>query len=339
MRNFSKIYKEDLDIVGRKAVELGELTRLGIPIPDGFVIPPSFFIEFLQLTGISKEIEEIQKLSHPAIADSILKLFQPIQKKIIHAHIPQNLAIEIHSHYRKLSGALKEQSLNIFTSPLKGKSFYFLDIKGDANLLLKIKEIWASQLHNPVAIVVTKNIKSKIKGKIITNDPLIDKKFVALAKKIQKHFYFPKDLNYVIVKDKIYITAMLPFTGKVEELPNKTVQNRRMQKVLIKGVSINPGIVTGPVKVLGENHDFTKILSGEIIVLPRLDMSTYRKIKKAKAIIIDDDLSSSYDRMLYRKDIKIPTIEGTKNAAKILQNGSVITVNGMNGEIYRGSLI
>ena len=335
--NFCDLDKADLESIGKKAYELGELKYLGILIPNGFVITTPFFKKFLDQTGISEEILEVQKISHPSIKNSMAKLFEPIKKKIMRTHIPQYLTYELHKSYKKLSGLFKEQSLNIYTSPLVGKFLQFSNVKGDANFIQKLKEIWALQIENPTPIVVQRNIKSKIKGKIITNDPLIHKKFVALAHKIQKHFYFPKVVDYAVEKNKIYITRIAPFTGEIKESPKHAVQNRKIQKVLIKGVSINPGIATGPVKILG-NNSYAQIKNGEIIILPHLNKSLVA-LNTAKAIIIDDDLSNSYDRMLYRNDIKIPTVAGTKNATKILRNGNIITVNGIDGEIYSGSLI
>lgn len=310
---FSKIYKEDLDIVGKKAVELGELTRLGIPIPDGFVITTSFFKRFLERTGIDVKI-----------------------KDIMHVPIPQDLKTEIYRSYKKLCGIFKEPSLNIFSSsPLNNKSLMFRSVKGDANLLLKIKKIWASQIHKPVAIIVQKSISSKT-GRTTTNNP--PKELVHFAYKIQKHFYFPKVLDYAIEKGKIYITAVKPFTGEVKKSPSLTWQGRKMQNVLIKGIPINHGIVTGPVKILS-NDSRLQIKNGEIIVIAQLNKSLFGKIKKAKAIVTDAILLNAHDQMLYRKNIKIPTITGAVNATKILQNANIITVNGISGEIYRGGLI
>lgn len=336
MRDFSKIYKEDLDIVGKKAVELGELTRLRIPIPDGFVITTSFFKKFLDQTGISEEILKVEKINHPAISESIEKLFDPIKKKIMHTHLPENLGLDFHKFYKKLAGPFKDQSLNIFSSsPKNNKSVVFKNVKGDANLILKIKEIWTMHINEPIAIVVAKNMSSKTKGTIITDNP--PKEVGDIAKKIQKHFYFPKVLDYVSKKGKIYVTAVRPFTGRIKKSPSQAWQNKKIKKVLIKGISINPGIVTGPVKILG-NNSRVQIKNGEIIILSHFNKSS-PVLKAAKAIIIDDDLPNSYSRMLYREDIKVPTIIRARNAAKILQNGDIITVNGVTGEIYRGSLV
>lgn len=336
MRSFSKIYKEDLDNVGKKAVELAELFRLGIPIPDGFVITTSFFKKFLKQTGIDEKIKEVQKLNHPSIQDSVKKLFNPIKKQILYTPIPGNLITELHKFYRQLAGLFKEQSLNVFSSSLNNKSVSFLNIKGDANLLLKIKEIWTMHINQPVAIIVQENIASKTKGTIITSQP--PKEMEEIARKIQKHFYFPQELDYVIEKGKIYVTGLRHFTGKVEKSQKTALQNNKTQNVLVKGISINPGIVTGPVKILSNNNRI-QIKSGEIIVISQLNKSFYGKIKKAKAIVADSTLLSSYDQMLYRKSIKIPIITDAVNATRILQNGNIITVNGINGEVYSGGLI
>lgn len=337
MKYFSKIYKEDLDNVGKKAVELAELSRLGVPIPNGFVLTTSFFKKFLDQTGISEKIKEVQELDHPAISESLGKLFDPIRKQIMQTHIPENLTLELHRFYKKLAGLFKESSLNIFSSsPSNNKSLIFKNIRGDTNLILKIKEIWADNINKPVAIVIQKNIVSKTKGIIITNNP--PKDFELIAKKIHKHFYFPQVADYVIEKNKIYITEIKPFTGVIEYKSTKTKSTvLKSKKTLIKGVPINPGIVTGPVKILSNSH--LQIKNGEIVVLPQLNKSFFPKIRKAKAIVVDAILLNSYEQMVYRKDIKIPTITGAVNATKVLQNGSVVTVNGISGEIYSGGLI
>lgn len=333
--NFSRLDNYDFDVIGKRAHDLNKLILLNISIPDGFVILPSFFKDFLQETGLDAKIKKAESLMHPAIEDSREKLFEPIKKEIMRTHLPQNLSNELQRFYRKLSGILKEQSLNIYSSSKNNKSMVFRNVKGDANLVLKIKEIWTLQLHNPVAIIIQKNIKSaswhsKNKGKLLTNDPLIsDQNLLRIAKKIQKHFYFPQEIDYVIEKDRVYITGIRPFTGIV---------GRTKRKILIKGISINPGIVTGHVKLINyRNFEDAKI--SEIIVTKSLNKSLFNKIKRAKAVVTDAVLQTSLDRLYYRKIIKAPTIIGAGNATKLLQNGNIITVNGVTGEIYSGGLI
>lgn len=281
--DFSTLHRFDLDEIGERAYELGELKYLKVPIPDGFVILPN---------------------------------------------IPHDSITELHSSYRKLAGLFKETSLDILTSPLKGKSLQFLDIKGDANFILTIKEIWALQKNNPTPIVVQKKIQSKTRGKLSAESDI--------AKKIQKHFYFPQEIDYAIQKGKIYITAVKQLTKIPEQKP--ILHSKRQQKILVKGIPVNPGVVTGSVKIL-RNQDYYRVKSSEIAVIPQLNKLLYSKISKAKAVIADSILISSYDKMMYRNNIKIPTIMGAKNALSILRNGNIVTVNGLTGEIYSGGII
>lgn len=329
MLYFSKIYREDLDSVGKKAIELSEISRLGISIPEGFVIPTYFFGKFLKQTGIEEQIKEAQELNHPSISESVDKLFEPIKKQIMHTHIPENLTLELHGFYKKLSGLLKDVSLNISSSsPKNNKSIVFKNVKGDANFILKIKEIWAENINNPVAIIVQKNIASKTKGKTATNNATCELEHI--AKKIQKHFYFPKEIDYVIDKNKIYVTGIRPLSEITNEPPISKVLHTITKKIITKGISVNARIVTGAVKLINDYN--LNVKKSEIAVMKDLDKKIYNKIKNAKGIVSDNGSH-------LKNFIKSPAILGTKNATKLLQNGTVVTLNGISGEIYLGGII
>lgn len=344
--DFSKLDKEDLESIGKSAYLLSELKYLKISIPDGFIVTTSFFEDFLEQTGIQAKITKIRKLNHPAIEDSIEKLLTPVKKEMLYAAIPQNLAIKIYNSYKKLSGVFKEPSLRVFSSTHSNKSVIFPNVKGDANLILKIKRIWSFYLENAVTIVVQKNIDSKIKGKIFTDDFSRDKlnfltedqisQLKVYAQKIQKHFYFPQELDYALVKEKIYITNVTPLTN-VSKKQEIFFSNKKIRKVLVRGISLNPGIVTGKTIIL-KDQNVTRIKNGEIVVLPKLNAPIWPEIKKAKAIVVDSLLSKGHDRMIYRKHLQFPIIHDARNATKVIQNGSIITVNGMTGDIYQGGL-
>ncbi len=329
--DLTEIYKADEELIGKKAHQLGVLQKLHVPIPEGFVITAEFFKEFLRATGIDREISKAQALDHPAISDAIKKLFAPVKEKIMRKQIPQALSIELHKFYRKLSGIFGETSFNIYSSAKDNKSILFHNIKGDANLVIKIKNILAHYLDRPFSVIVQKAFKAKNKKTIVTNDPSIDDENLSkLIRKIQRHFYFPQEIEYAVEKNKVYITSIKPFTGIIEYKPAK--------KVLIKGIPLNPGIVTGQVKIFRGNNVF-RIIGGDIIVTPKLNSSAYKAIQKARAVIIDSMLPKAIDKILYKKSIKIPTIEGAQNASILLHNGHVVTVNGITGEVYSGGLI
>jgi phosphoenolpyruvate synthase/pyruvate phosphate dikinase len=342
-----QIYREEEDSVGKKALELGEIKHLGVPIPDGFVITTAFLKKFLDTTGISGEIQKTWQLYHPALRESIDKIFHPVKEKIIRTHIPYDLTLILHKHYKKLAGRFTEANVDIFSSGKTSKSIYFSNVKGDANVVLKIKKIWASCFDNPVSIVVIKNLKSKISGKIFTKNPNFDKnltkkqmtelmKYCAL---IQKHLYFPKEIQYVVSKNNIFITKISPFTGIVEKSPTKLIK-KEYAKMRIKGAIINSGIATGLAKNLHGKHINIEIRRGDVVILPKYIASIFKNIKNAKAIVIDEPLPSHINKIVFRKNVRhIPMIVNTKNASKIFHNGNIITVNGTTGEIHAGGLI
>ena len=149
-----------------------------------------------------------------------------------------------------------------------------------------------------------------------------------MVKKIQNYFYFPQEIEYVVEKGKIYVTNVKPFTD---------IANLR-RKILTKGIPVNSGIVTGPVRLIN-NQNFINVKNSEIIVTKNIDKSLYNKIRKAKGIITDAIFRMTADKMHYKKMIKAPTIVAAKNATKLLQNGNVVTLNGITGEVYLGGFM
>jgi phosphoenolpyruvate synthase/pyruvate phosphate dikinase len=335
--DISRADSDELEPVGKTVFELVELSSLGVPIPNGFVIKPSFFEKFLELTKISKELDRTQKIYHPSLRDSKDKLFHPVSDKILRTHLPQDLASEFHGFFRNLVGGLRQSSVTIFSSSTTDRSIFFPDVLGDANAVLIIKKIWIANLDSPTAIVILGNLKYAIKGKISTNNPVVSKsltprqedKLLQYCKKIQNRFYFPKDLEFGIINNQIFITKINPHTGTGHDY---------IKKKSINGISVNPGIVTGPAQILNSHNVNAIIRKGDILIVSDLDISLYKKIKGIKALVLDSALRNLKEKAVYRRNFQIPTIEGTKNAVNIFKSGSIVTVNGTTGEIYSGGL-
>lgn len=164
----SKIDKRDIDIAGKFAVELGELSRIGIPVPDGFIVTANCFREFL-----------IENKLTPA----------SLEKQIMHTPMSKEIVSYINNSYKRLGSTFKESKVSVISSsPFSFKNIHY-EVKGDANLIRKIKEIWATQfskislfqnnINHPndfhkldIAIVVQKKIDDGKSGKIFTQDPL-----------------------------------------------------------------------------------------------------------------------------------------------------------------------
>ncbi|MEK7516979.1 MAG: PEP/pyruvate-binding domain-containing protein [Patescibacteria group bacterium] len=170
--SISQIDKRDIDIAGKFAAELGELSHIGIPMPKGFIVTASCFREFL-----------IENKLTPASAE----------KQVMRGFMSNDMVSKINNAYKELGGVLKESKVSVISSsPFSFEATHY-EVKGDANLILKIKEIWAAQfskisliknsinntndLHKlDIAIVVQKKIESEKNGRIFTEDPATNDK-------------------------------------------------------------------------------------------------------------------------------------------------------------------
>jgi len=94
---------QDVPLVGGKNASLGELTRIGMPIPSGFALTIDFYREFLkenrltdyindQLNGLDiKDVERLQQVGHN------------IRAKILEAEFPSHLKEEVVRGYTRLN--------------------------------------------------------------------------------------------------------------------------------------------------------------------------------------------------------------------------------------------
>ena len=55
---FDDISKQDVAVAGGKGANLGELTRAGLPVPPGFVVTASAYLEALDIAGVRADLRE-----------------------------------------------------------------------------------------------------------------------------------------------------------------------------------------------------------------------------------------------------------------------------------------
>ena len=54
---FSQIDKNDTNSVGGKAANLGELTRAGLPVPNGFTVTAGAYFNFIEASNLKEKIK------------------------------------------------------------------------------------------------------------------------------------------------------------------------------------------------------------------------------------------------------------------------------------------
>ena len=199
---FSEVDKDDIGQVGGKGANLGEMTKAGFPVPPGFIVTAQAYFQFLDEAGLRNVIRDTLVPLDVNDSKKLEKASQKIQQEIIRAPFPKLLAQTIIKAYDKLeSGIFKHALVAVRSSAtaedLPGASFAgqqstFLNVHGEANLIEKIKEAWASlftaraifyratnkfdHFKVGIAVPVQKMIQSEASGIMFTIDPVTNDK-------------------------------------------------------------------------------------------------------------------------------------------------------------------
>ena len=102
IKNFKNLNKKDISIAGGKGASLGEMTRVKIPVPPGFVVLASAFDRFLEETDLGVEIETAMHKVNRKNIRSIEKVSEKIRDLIHDVKFPKTLGNEILKEFPKL---------------------------------------------------------------------------------------------------------------------------------------------------------------------------------------------------------------------------------------------
>ena len=103
--------------------------------------------------------------------------------------------------------------------------------------------------------------------------------------------------------------------------------------ILIKGITVSPGLVTGPIKIVTELIDIGKINSGDIMVV--------RNSSPAFAIGVMNSAGLIFERggmlahiCIVSMEMGIPSIANAKMATELLEDDTVVTLDATKGTVY-----
>ncbi len=275
--NIRDIDKGDVALVGGKNANLGEMTKAGFPVPPGFAVTIHAYDQFLSENGIVDKI--YQTLNSTDVNDPVQlnSASRKIQKLIVNSKIPDEVGQEVINNYKKLSGVFKKALVAVRSSAtaedapgtsFAGQQASFLNISGEANVLEKVKECWASlftersifyRVENKVkhenvkvSVVVQKMVQSEVSGVMFSMDPVAG------------------DRDRIIIESVWGLGEMI-VQGSV--VPDKYVVQKETFDILSKEVSdqniqlIKKGVETREIEVPQRIRDTQKITDEEIVTL------------------------------------------------------------------------
>ncbi|MDD2224866.1 MAG: phosphoenolpyruvate synthase [Candidatus Shapirobacteria bacterium] len=200
---FKEIGFDDVNLVGGKGANLGEMYNLGIPVPNGFVVPVNVYFQFIKENNLQPKIADILKTTDVDQPDQLLHASKQIRSIIKKSPINHQTAVKIMAAYKKLSdfGGLKDVPVAVRTSAtaedtadasFAGQGDTFLNVTGETNVLHRVRDCWSS-LFTPrsifyqvkkhynhfkigVAVPVQRLIQSDISGVMFTVNPVTNEK-------------------------------------------------------------------------------------------------------------------------------------------------------------------
>ena len=195
--DFKEIKKEDILIAGGKGANLGEMTRLDINVPPGFIITAKAYREFLRVNGIEDIINNrLYKTENDE--NALLNAADDFRKRINSGIFPDALKELIREKYLSLGENKKVAIRSSATAEdLKDASFAgqqdsYLNIQGMEEILKHIRNCYASlwtkravsyryhqgydQNRVSIAVVVQEMVESEKSGVLFTADPINNNK-------------------------------------------------------------------------------------------------------------------------------------------------------------------
>jgi len=196
VRRFAELRKEDVESVGGKGANLGELAAAGLPVPDGFVITAPAYLDAMARAGVREQLVALERgldSSDPkALADGSAALRALIEGAtlpeatrgaVLEAYAALDTAAGGHARVAVRSSATMEDTAG---SSFAGMNETFTNVQGPDGLLDALRRCWMSlfgqrviayrksqgiDAEPAIAVVVQRMVDSERSGVMFTADP------------------------------------------------------------------------------------------------------------------------------------------------------------------------
>ncbi len=165
-----------------------------------------------------------------------------------------------------------------------------------------------------------------------------------IAVTIENHYGRPMDIEWAKDGDdgQLYVVQARPET--VRSRDNGNIIERYLLKekgnILVEGRSIGHRIGSGPVRLVSDISEMSKVQPGEVLVTDMTDPDWEPVMKRAAAIVTNRGGRTCHAAIIAR-ELGIPAIVGCGDATERLRDGQVVTVScaeGDTGRAYEGRL-
>ncbi|MEM4841407.1 MAG: phosphoenolpyruvate synthase, partial [Nanopusillaceae archaeon] len=294
----------------------------------------------LNVKGVEKLLEAVKKCwaslwtarainyrAHMGFDHMKVALAVVIQKQIFSKK--SGIMFTIHPVTNDTSKIVIEASWGLGESVVSGEvtpDEYIVDKNTMKIEEVKINEKKIMTVYDEQTLTKKVEVPNEIKNvRCLSDEEVL--KLAEFGKKIEEHYKHPQDIEFAIDDFGIWIVQTRPVT---------TIK-KKTGKILLKGIAASPGIGKGKVKIILGPQDFNKFQKGDVLVTKMTNPDFEPLMAMASAIVTDEGGHLSHAAIVSR-ELGKPAVVGTREATKILSDGTFITVDGTRGIVYEGDV-
>ncbi len=197
---FDEINTSDIELVGGKGANLGELQTADLPVPPGFCLSANAYRDFLQAARLDEDIQDVLADINREDPVQVGSASEHIRDLIKSEPMPKIMIAELLAGYQKLGEQLGGQgdprvavrssatAEDLPEASFAGQQDTYLNVIGGETLLEKVKDCWASLWtaraisyrekqrydHRRVylAVVVQAMVPAEVSGVLFTANPI-----------------------------------------------------------------------------------------------------------------------------------------------------------------------
>ena len=177
-------------------------------------------------------------------------------------------------------------------------------------------------------------------ARVLESDEI--ERLIDLGETAEDHYGDPQDVEWAIADGEVFMLQSRPITTISEpEAAAGVTDGAGLEgetgggAMLMKGLGASPGIVSGPVRVVRKLDQLDKVGDGDIIVTEMTTPDMVPAMKRAAGIVTDEGGMTSHAAIVSR-ELGVPAVVGTGEAASTLSDGQVVTIDGDKGTITEG---
>lgn len=160
-----------------------------------------------------------------------------------------------------------------------------------------------------------------------------------LVSDIEKHYFFPQDIEWAIEKGDVFIVQSRPITT-VDTVSQNDKEYGQLEKkpLLLTGSPASPGIGVGSPQIITSPKEISKVEKGDVLVAPQTNPDYVPAMKRATAIVTEKGGRTSHAAIVSR-ELGIPAVVGAEGATKVLKKEPTVSVHGKTGEVFKGNIL